>query len=133
MTASFATGFDHIHLRSPDPDAAAQFYVDRFGAEVTDRLTPNVGGYRVIVALAGHRLFIEKVAADTRPAAEPPHRGLEHLGLLVSDLDAAAAELKRHGVRFTLEPETRSPTLRIAFIRGPDDVSIELLQRSAAG
>jgi lactoylglutathione lyase len=54
---------------------------------------------------------------------------LEHIGLTVPDIDAAVAELKAKGVRFTLDPTTVRPGVRIAFLRGPENVSIELIQR----
>jgi catechol 2,3-dioxygenase-like lactoylglutathione lyase family enzyme len=55
--------------------------------------------------------------------------GLEHIGLTVSNIDSAVAELKAKGVRFTLDPTTVRPGVRIAFLRGPENVSIELIQR----
>ena len=120
--------FDHMHLRSPDPDGAARFYVDHLGGRVADRIeTPD--SLRVIVTLGGVPLFIERVPADTPPGATPPHRGLEHIGFKVGDLEAAAAALRASGVALTLEPKVMRPGLKIAFLRGPDDVSIELLQR----
>ena len=30
--------YDHIHLRSPDPEATAAFYATMFGAEILPRL-----------------------------------------------------------------------------------------------
>lgn len=128
MTVPLQVSLDHLHLRSPDPDAAARFYVESLGATPTDRIeTPEM--LRVIVALGGARLFIERVPADTRPGAEAPHLGLEHIGLTVPDLDEAAATLRAKGVVFTMEPKSPRPGLRIAFIRGPDGVPIELLER----
>jgi lactoylglutathione lyase len=47
----------------------------------------------------------------------------------VTDIDAATAELKAKGVHFTLDPMTARPGVRIAFLRGPENVSIELIQR----
>jgi len=52
-----------------------------------------------------------------------------HFGLTVSGIDAVAAELKKKGVEFTREPTTVRPGVRICFIRGPEGVSIELLDR----
>ena len=60
---------------------------------------------------------------------EPPFLGIEHIGLGVNDLDAAAAQLKARGVRFTTEPRQARPGVRIAFIEGPDRVRIELIER----
>jgi catechol 2,3-dioxygenase-like lactoylglutathione lyase family enzyme len=56
--------------------------------------------------------------------------GLDHLGLRVDDVDAATAELKRRGAKVLVEPKTIRPGVRIAFIQGPDDVRIELLERT---
>ena len=119
---------DHLHLRSLDPDAAGRFYVDNLGATLVDRIE-GPDSLRVVVSLAGLRLFLERVGSDMPPSAKPPHRGLEHIGFKVADLDAAAAALRDKGIVFTLEPKDMKPGLRIAFIRGPDDVSIELLER----
>ena len=47
----------------------------------------------------------------------------------VKDIDTVAAELKRQGVAFTTEPTTIRPGVRVCFIRGPQGVSIELLER----
>lgn len=128
MTESFQPAFDHIHLRSLDPDAAARFYVDNLGARVTDRIETDKL-LRVAVRIGTLDIFIDRVPGGTTPAASRPHLGLEHFGLKVPDLHAAAAELKAKGVEFTLEPVEFRPGLRICFIRAPDDVSIELLQR----
>ena len=62
---------DHIHLRSPDPVAAAGFYTSVLGATELERVQ-NGPALRVILSLAGLRLFIEQVppgtAAPPRPA-----------------------------------------------------------------
>lgn len=49
----------------------------------------------------------------------------------MSGIDAIAADLKKKGVEFTREPTTVRPGVRICFIRAPEGVSIELLDRSA--
>ena len=43
--------------------------------------------------------------------------------------DAVAAEIKAKGVEFTKPPTTIRPGVRICFIRGPQGISIELLER----
>ena len=92
----------------------------------------NAGKLRVIVDLGGVRLFIEEVPPGTHAAPEPPYLGLEHIGLAVSGIDAIAAELKRKGAEFVVEPRSPRPGTRIAFIRGPENVRIELVDRAAA-
>jgi catechol 2,3-dioxygenase-like lactoylglutathione lyase family enzyme len=120
--------FDHIHLRSPDPEAAAAFYVDHLGAEIRDRVM-NGEALRVVLNLGGVAMFIEQVPASTSAAQATPHQGLEHIGLKVTDLAATAAALKAKGVRFTVEPKSPKPGLSIAFLAAPDGVTVELLQR----
>ena len=55
-----------------------------------------------------------------------------HGGRVGTGIDAIAAELKTKGVKFTKEPTTVRPGVRICFIRGPEGISIELLDRSVA-
>ena len=121
--------YDHVHLRSPDPDATAAWYAKMFGAEVI-RSTQADGSARVDLNLGGLSVFIAAVRdGQAAPAPSSPYLGLEHLGLAVSGIDAAVAELKAKGAEFTTEPKTIRPGVRIAFVRGPQGVLIELLDR----
>jgi catechol 2,3-dioxygenase-like lactoylglutathione lyase family enzyme len=47
----------------------------------------------------------------------------------VKDIDALAAALKGKGVEFTQEPHTLRPGVRVCFIRAPQGVSVELVER----
>lgn len=123
-----AYAFEHIHLRSPDPDATADWFARMFGAEII-RATV-AGAPRVDVKLGGMDIFIAPTKGGTAPAH--PHLGLDHFGLRVPDLDAAIADLKSKGAVFTMDATNLRPGLRIAFLTGPEDVSIELLQRDPA-
>lgn len=123
--------YDHMHLRSPDPEATAAYYERMFGAEV---IRSTMGGQaRIDLKLGGTNIFIAPVAADSgvNPPPVTPYQGLDHFGLSVTGIDAVVAELKGKGAEFTLEPTNIRPGIRIAFIRGPQGVSIELLERSA--
>ncbi len=96
--------WDHVHLRSPDPEATAAWLANVFIAPVT----------------AGDGVNVPPTT---------PYQGLDHFGLTVKDIDAVAAEIKAKGVEFTKEPTTIRPGVRICFIRGPQGISIELLER----
>lgn len=117
---------DHIHLRSSDCLAAARFYIEMFAATETGRIGAPVS--RVMLDLAGLTLFIEQ-APQLPAGATPPHRGLEHIGLRVADIEAAVAALARAGFPLVSGVTELNPALRIAFLDGPDGVRIELLQR----
>ena len=121
--------WDHIHLRSPDPDATAAWFERILGAQVI-RSTVD-GKPRIDLKLGGADVFIMPVAPGDKvnPPPVTPYQGLDHFGLTVSGIDAVAAELKAKGVEFTMEPRTNRPGLRICFLRGPQGISIELLER----
>ncbi len=122
--------YDHIHLRSPNPEATAQYYERMFGAEVVR--TMQQGTPRIDLKLGGVDIFIAPVATGdgVNPAPTTPYQGLDHFGLRVSGIDAIVAELKAKGAEFTKEPTTVRPGVRVAFLRGPEGVSIELLDRN---
>jgi lactoylglutathione lyase len=123
--------YDHVHLRSPDPEETARFYERMFGAEII-RSVQSDGRERIDLNLGGLTVFIAKADPEKVGAPpEPPFQGLEHLGLAVHPIDEAVAELKKKGAEVTREPTTIRPGVRIAFIRGPQNVHIELLDRNA--
>ena len=122
--------YDHIHLRSRDPMGTAQYYEKMFGAKIIESTQPD-GQPRIDLDINGLVVFIALVPQDADVPSGPrePYIGLDHFGLRVEDLDEAAAELKELGAEFTLEPRTIRPGVKIAFVRAPDDVRIELLER----
>jgi catechol 2,3-dioxygenase-like lactoylglutathione lyase family enzyme len=91
------------------------------------------GKPRIDLKLGGANVFIMPVGPGdpVNPPPVTPYQGLDHFGLAVSGVDAVAAELKAKGAEFTMEPRTIRPGLRICFLRGPQGVSIELLERDA--
>ena len=122
--------WDHIHLRSPDPEAAAKWYEQMLGAEII-RSTQQ-GAPRIDMKIGGANVFLFHVKAGDGTNAPPkiPYQGLDHFGLSVTGIDAIAADLKSKGVKFTREPTTVRPGTRVCFIEGPQGVSIELLDRT---
>lgn len=117
--------WDHVHLRSPDPEATATWLQDILGGVIIR------GPNRIDVKLGGANVFIAPVAPDDGINSPPttPYQGLDHFGLTVKDIDAVASEIRAKGVEFTREPTTIRPGVRICFIRGPQGISIELLER----
>lgn len=120
--------FDHIHLRSPDPEAAAAVWADAFGAKVTARVQAGAN-LRVVLDLAGVPLFLEQVPPGTHAPPPPPFLGIEHVGLTVDDLDAAMAGLAAKGIARLSGPSQPRPGVRIAFFAAPDGVQVELIER----
>jgi catechol 2,3-dioxygenase-like lactoylglutathione lyase family enzyme len=112
-------------LRTPDPEATAQWFERMLGAQVIR--SPQ----RIDLKLGGASIFLAPVKAGdgVNPPPVTPYQGLDHFGLLVSGIDAVAAELKAKGAEFTHEPHSPRPGIKICFLRGPQGISIELLDR----
>ncbi len=125
--------YDHVHLRSPDPDATAAYYERMFGAKIIKSVMSN-GLPRTDMELGGVMVFIAQVPADAALSEKPEgsYVGLDHLGLRVRNIDRVCEELKAKGAEFTVEPKTIRPGVRIAFVKGPQNVLIELLDRDVA-
>jgi catechol 2,3-dioxygenase-like lactoylglutathione lyase family enzyme len=125
--AKFA--WDHIHIRTPDPEATAQWFERMLDAQVIR--TMQQGKPRIDLKIGGNNVFLAPVAAGdgVNPPPTTPYQGLDHFGLVVSGIDAIVADLKAKGVEFTRDPTTVRPGTRVAFLRAPQGVSIELLDR----
>ena len=112
----------HIHLLSRDPDAQKKIWIEALGAQ------PTKTGTLEMLRLPGVFIIINKA----EPSAGSVGSTVDHFGLSVSGIDAIVADLKAKGVVFSKEPTTIRPGVRVCFIRGPQGVSIELLDRNAA-
>ncbi len=123
--------YDHIHLRTRDPQGMAEYFHRMFDAKIIESVQSD-GHPRTDLDLDGLMIFIAPVAADASIESSPrdPHLGLDHFGLRVESVDETVAELKHRGAEIVDEPRTIRPGVRIAFVRAPDDIRIELLERS---
>lgn len=123
--------YDHMHLRSRDPMATAQYYHKMFDARIVESIQSD-GRPRIDLDLNGLTIFIAQIPPEAEIPAAPvtPYIGLDHFGLRVNNMDDAVAELKRRGAKFTVEPRTIRPGVRIAFVQAPENVRIELLERT---
>src|ERR1051325_5925276 len=90
--------YDHIHLRTRDPRGTADWYARMFGPRISESVQSDARP-RTDLNINGLTVFIAQVPSDAEIAQAPadPHLGLDHFGLRVDNLDAAAAESKTHG------------------------------------
>lgn len=119
--------FDHIHLRCPSPEKTALWFEEMLGAEIIRSM--QQGAPRFDLKLGGVNIFLLPEGKDAAPAPSAPYLGIDHFGFSVTGLDAYVAKLKAKGVTFTMEPNEPRPGIRICFIRGPENISIEILER----
>ncbi|TBW39017.1 VOC family protein [Siculibacillus lacustris] len=121
------TGYtwDHVQLRSAAPEDTAAWFARHFGAEILS------GPGRLTIRLDGVDIFVARVTQGdgVLPPPAHPHRGLDHFGLVVPDLDAAVAELTGAGVELAEPVKTLRPGVRGCYVLGPDGIWIELLER----
>jgi catechol 2,3-dioxygenase-like lactoylglutathione lyase family enzyme len=121
-------GFYHVHLHTPDPDKTLKWYQNAFGGQLLKRKLTGVDGllYGTFWVLA------TKPADHELPLQPTDGRAVDHLGFSFTNLDASVVELKGKGVKFREEVRSvtnpAGQTLKIAFVIGPDDVVIELVQ-----
>jgi len=131
--AAATLSFDHVHLIAKDPDAAAQWYVDKLDGKVWKR--SDVRGAPQIYVQIGNSIVIVRGQRTGETVGGKPglEWGVDHFGLRVhGDFDAFCEGLRKKGVTFDVEPRDFNPSTRIAFIAAPDGVSIELLNRKDA-
>ena len=121
--------FDHVHLRTPDPEGTAAWFETMLGAQVIRSM--QQGAPRIDLKLGGQMIFIMPVAPGdaVNPPPVTPYQGLDHFGYFVKDIDAVFAELKAKGATFTQELQMPRPGIKTLFLRGPQGVSVELLER----
>jgi catechol 2,3-dioxygenase-like lactoylglutathione lyase family enzyme len=135
-----ALGFDHIHLISRDPKAAADWYCEMFGGDVANVQESLRGAPQIDVRVGGMTLVIRGHRPGEQPTATKPMRafdgysshdewGTDHFGFTYrGDLRAFCDELKRKGVRMAVEPWEFKPGMVLCYVSAPDNVSIELIQ-----
>ncbi len=126
---------NHIHLKSPDPKALADWFVEAFNLKI-DSDTVRVFGDRFIACYSEDRAMQVNVSgartgeqmgvgdADT-------HYGLEHFGFDVQDMDAELKRLQALGAVLAEGPTATDDGRKIAFIKVPDNIRIELIQQKA--
>lgn len=122
---------DHLHLKSRDAAAAADFYLRAFGGRLAARVE-RPGALRLVVELFGLRLFIEQVDEACPDGLPRPFRGMEHLAIRTDAIEATLQRCLAQGATLSQSVTVLSPQATIAFIDGPDGTPIELVQRRAA-
>ena len=126
---------NHVHIRSADPHASAAWYAKHFDAKIVSEREVMPGTITIGMEVGGPtRLNVSSQppgSSDQRAAAELNRLGLEHFGFHVTDLAAELERLTAAGVRTVLPLTEVTGGLKLAYIEGPDDVLIELVQPAA--
>ena len=123
--------FNHVHLKAPEPRKTAEWYAEAFDFTIVSDIVRPYGDQFVVtktpdgvtVNISGARTGETMGGGDANV-----HWGLEHIGITIDDLDAELERLTAMGAEVKEGPIDVPNGPKIAFIRGPDDTRIELLE-----
>jgi lactoylglutathione lyase len=126
----------HTMVRVTNIDQSLDFYVGKLGMKEVRRVTSDAGRYTLVFLAAGEDAA--RGAAEKSPLLELTYnwdpevytggRNFGHLAFEVDDIYALCDRLTKGGVTINRPPRDG----RMAFIRSPDNISIELLQKGEA-
>ncbi len=119
----------HTMVRVTDLDASIAFYRDALGLELMTRREVPAGRFTLaFLAAPGDPNAQVELTYNWDPEAYTGGRNFGHLAYAVDDIYAACKRLQDHGVTVLRPPRDG----RMAFVRSPDNISIELLQAGTA-
>ncbi|HKQ81151.1 MAG TPA: VOC family protein [Steroidobacteraceae bacterium] len=119
----------HTMVRVTDLPASLHFYCDALGLRELKRIDNERGRFTLIfLAAPGDEAAQVELTHNWDPENYGIGRAFGHLAYEVDDIYAACRRLQEHGVTINRPPRDG----RMAFVRSPDRISVELLQRGAA-
>lgn len=119
----------HTMVRVSDLDASLDFYCNKLGLVELRRRDNEAGRYTLVfLAAPGDEHAQVELTFNWDPEEFGTARNFGHLAYEVEDIYAACQRLMDGGVVINRPPRDG----RMAFVRSPDRISIELLQRGEA-
>lgn len=119
----------HTMVRVSDVDASLRFYRDALGLQELSRKENEQGRFTLIfLAAPGDSEAQVELTYNWDSEVYGEGRNFGHLAYAVDDIYAACKKLMDHGVTINRPPRDG----KMAFVRSPDNVSVELLQKGAA-
>ncbi len=116
----------HTMVRVTDLDASIDFYCNKLGLKLLSRRDVPSGRFTLAFLTApGDDSAQVELTHNWDAEAYTGGRNFGHLAYAVDDIYALCAHLKAHGVTINRPPRDG----HMAFVRSPDGISIELLQR----
>jgi lactoylglutathione lyase len=116
----------HTMVRVTDLDASIDFYCNKLGLKLLSRRDVPAGRFTLaFLAAPGDDSAQVELTHNWDPEAYTGGRNFGHLAYAVDDIYALCAYLQANGVTINRPPRDG----HMAFVRSPDGISIELLQR----
>ena len=118
----------HTMVRVTDVDASLRFYRDALGLAELSRQDYPQGRYTLVfLAAPGDEAAQVELTHNWDPQSYSGGRNFGHLAYAVENIYATCQRLRDHGVTILRPPRDG----HMAFVRSPDNISIELLQKGA--
>ena len=119
----------HTMVRVADIDASLRFYRDALGLTELSRKDYPQGRYTLVfLAAPGDEAAQVELTYNWDPESYTGGRNFGHLAYAVENIYATCQRLRDHGVTILRPPRDG----HMAFVRSPDNISVELLQRGAS-
>ena len=119
----------HTMVRVSDLDASLKFYCDALGLEELRRFDNDQGRFTLVFLSApGNERAQVELTYNWDPESYSGGRNFGHLAYRVDDIYATCERLASNDVVINRPPRDG----RMAFVRSPDGISVELLQTGEA-
>ncbi len=119
----------HTMVRVTDIEQSLKFYRDALGLQVLSRRDNDKGRFTLVfLAAPGDTEAQVELTHNWEPEVYTGGRNFGHLAYQVDNIYAHCQRLMEHGVTISRPPRDG----RMAFVRSPDQISIELLQKGEA-
>ncbi len=119
----------HTMVRVTNLDESLKFYCDALGLRELRRTESEKGRFTLVfLAAPGDESAQVELTYNWDPEEYGIGRAFGHLAYEVDDIYATCERLQAHGITINRPPRDG----RMAFIRSPDKISIELLQKGIA-
>jgi lactoylglutathione lyase len=128
--------FLHTMVRVADLDRALAFYVDTFGLQEVRRVENEKGRFTLVFLAApgdvgraeATKSPLVELTYNWDPEAYTGGRNFGHLAYQVDDIYETCRKMMEQGVTINRPPRDG----RMAFVKSPDNISIEILQKGDA-
>jgi lactoylglutathione lyase len=116
----------HTMVRVSDLDASLDFYCNKLGLVQLNRRDSEQGRFTLVfLAAPGDETAQIELTHNWDPEVYGEGRNFGHIAYQVDNIYALCERLQQQGVTINRPPRDG----RMAFIRSPDNISIELLQK----
>jgi lactoylglutathione lyase len=118
----------HTMVRVSDLDESLDFYCNKLGLHETQRINSEAGRFTLVfVAAPGQEDCAIELTYNWDPEEYTGGRNFGHVAYEVDDIYAVCERLSKAGVTINRPPRDG----KMAFIRSPDNISVELLQKGS--